>query len=43
MVVDLYDGTFSGNLIEGNGLVAELLIKNNVEVYTENNLDMSVV
>ncbi|MCQ4923582.1 DUF523 domain-containing protein [Tissierella carlieri] len=39
----IYDGTFSGNLIEGNGLVAELLIKNNVEVYTENNLDMLVV
>lgn len=39
----IYDGTFSGNLIEGNGLVAELLIKNNVEVYTENDLDMLVV
>lgn len=36
----IYDGTFSGNLIKGNGLAAELLIKNNIEVYTENNLDM---
>ncbi len=33
----VYDGTFSGNLIEGNGFTAELLIKNGVEVYSENN------
>ena len=36
----IYDGTFSGKLIEGNGLTAELLIKNDIEVYTENNLDI---
>ncbi|MBU5427448.1 DUF523 domain-containing protein [Tissierella pigra] len=36
----IYDGTFSGNLIRGNGLTAGLLIKNNIEVYTESNLDM---
>jgi uncharacterized protein YbbK (DUF523 family) len=35
----IYDGTFSGKLIKGNGLAAELLIKNGVEVYTENDLD----
>lgn len=35
----IYDGTFSGKLIEGNGLTAELLSKNNIEVYTENDLD----
>ncbi len=35
----VYDGTFSGKLIEGNGLVAELLMKNGIEVYTENDLD----
>lgn len=35
----IYDGTFSGKLIEGNGLVAELLMKNEIEVYTENDLD----
>jgi len=35
----IYDGTFSGKLIEGNGLVAELLMKNGIEVYTENDLD----
>jgi uncharacterized protein YbbK (DUF523 family) len=31
----VYDGTFSGNLVEGNGLTAELLMKNGIEVYTE--------
>lgn len=35
----IYDGTFSRKLIEGNGLTAELLIKNGIEVYTENDLD----
>lgn len=35
----IYDGTFSGRLIEGNGLTTEILIKNDIEVYTENNLD----
>lgn len=35
----VYDGKFSGKLIEGNGVVAELLIKNGIEVYTENDLD----
>jgi len=35
----IYDGTFSRELIEGNGLTAELLIKNGIEVYTENDLD----
>lgn len=35
----IYDATFSGNLIKGNGLTTELLIKNEIEVYTENDLD----
>jgi len=35
----IYDGTFSGNLIKGNGLTAELLIKNGIEVLTEADLD----
>lgn len=39
----VYDGTFSGNLIEGNGLAAELLIKNDIKVYTENDLDRLIV
>ena len=34
---EIYDGTFSGNLIKGNGLTADLLIKNNIKVYNEKN------
>lgn len=33
----IYDGTFSGNIIEGNGLTAELLMQNNVKVLNEFN------
>lgn len=36
----IYDGTFSGKLIEGKGLTTKLLIQNNIEVYTENDLDI---
>lgn len=35
----IYDGTFSRKLVNGNGLTAELLKKNDIEVYTENDLD----
>ncbi len=31
----IYDGTFTGRLIDGNGLLAELLLKNGLEVSTE--------
>lgn len=31
----IYDGTFSRKLIEGNGITAELLIKNGIEVCNE--------
>lgn len=31
----IYDGTFSGTLIDGNGITAELLMKNGIKVYTE--------
>lgn len=31
----IYDGTFSGNLVEGNGLTAALLMANNIEVVGE--------
>jgi len=30
----IYDGTFSGRLIEGNGITTELLMKNGIDVYT---------
>ena len=31
----IYDGTFTGTLVEGDGVTAELLKKNNVKVYNE--------
>lgn len=31
----IYDGSFSGTKTEGNGVTAELLSRNNIEVYTE--------
>ena len=41
----IYDGTFTMNLIEGNGVTTDLLEKNNISVFTEkefipNNNDM---
>lgn len=35
----IYDGTFSGKLIGGNGLTADLLLKNGIEVLTERDMD----
>ena len=36
---NIYDGTFSGNLTEGNGLTSQLFLENSIEVYNENNWD----
>ena len=33
----IYDGTFRGKLKEGNGLTADLLSKNNIDIYNEDN------
>lgn len=35
----IYDGTFSGKLISGNGFTAELLINNGIEVLTEQDIN----
>ncbi|HEY9062491.1 MAG TPA: DUF523 domain-containing protein [Pseudobacteroides sp.] len=35
----IYDGTFSGRLVEGNGVTAELLIRNGLEVISEKDLE----
>ena len=35
----IYDGTFSGVLSDGNGVTTELLLDNGIKVYTENDLD----
>ncbi|MBP1918785.1 DUF523 domain-containing protein [Youngiibacter multivorans] len=32
----IYDGTFGGILIEGNGIACDLLLENGIEVYDEN-------
>jgi len=34
----VYDGTFSGKLINGDGVFAKLLKKNNIKVFTEEEL-----
>ncbi len=34
----IYDGTFSNNLVEGNGITAELLIENGIEILTVDDL-----
>lgn len=31
----IYDGTFSGNVVDGNGILADLLIANGIEVIGE--------
>lgn len=32
----IYDGSFSGTLVSGNGICAKMLIDNNIKVLTEN-------
>lgn len=34
---EIYDGSFSGKLIKGNGLAVEALLKEGIEIYTEKN------
>lgn len=38
----IYDGTFSGKLISGNGIATEMLIANGVKVFTENDFHQDV-
>lgn len=35
----IYDGTFSHNITKGNGIAAQLLMDNGIEVFTEEELD----
>lgn len=35
----IYDGSFSGKLTEGNGFTADLLLKNSIRVFTEENFN----
>ncbi len=34
----IYDGTFTGNLVKGNGFWAKLLQEHNIKIYTEEDL-----
>ncbi|UZQ49322.1 DUF523 domain-containing protein [Clostridium kluyveri] len=34
----IYDGSFKKNIIKGNGVTAELLIKNGIKIYTEGDI-----
>lgn len=36
----IYDGTFSGTLIDGNGICADILSKNGIKIFNENNIDL---
>ena len=36
---EIYDGTFTGTLTEGNGVTAEMLIENGFAVYGESEID----
>ena len=37
--VQIYDGTFTGTLVDGEGVLAELLRKNGIKVYGESQID----
>lgn len=38
----IYDGTFSKTLRDGHGCTVEALLKNNIEVYTEDDIDLLI-
>jgi uncharacterized protein YbbK (DUF523 family) len=35
----IYDGSFTGEKKKGNGVTAELLLRNGIEIYTEENIE----
>lgn len=36
----IYDGTFSHNIIDGNGVTAELLLENGIKIYGESEIEI---
>lgn len=38
----IYDGSFTGNVIKGNGITAELLKKNGLECYSEDEIELAI-
>jgi uncharacterized protein YbbK (DUF523 family) len=39
---EVYDGTFTGKLIAGNGIFVDLLLKENIKVLTEKEFEKSI-
>lgn len=39
----IYDGTFSGNLIHGNGVTAQLFLNNGIDVITEDDIKLQKI
>ena len=39
----IYDGTFTGNKIPGNGVTVELLEKNGIRVFTEEDVEKGAI
>ncbi len=35
----IYDGTYTRTLIDGNGILTDMLLKNNIKVYSETEID----
>ena len=35
----IYDGSFTGKLIPGNGVTVDLFLKNGIDVYTEEEIE----
>ena len=35
---EIYDGTFTGTLVNGVGVTSELLLQHNIQIYTEKNV-----
>ena len=40
---EIYDGTFTGNKIPGNGVTVELLEKNGIRVFTEEDVEQGAI
>lgn len=39
----IYDGTFSKRLVDGNGVTTELLLKHGIQVYTEHDIENNIL
>ncbi|MBQ7307551.1 MAG: DUF523 domain-containing protein [Clostridia bacterium] len=39
---EIYDGTFSGTIIKGNGTTSDLLSQNGIKIFNEENIDLLI-